>query len=748
MSNAGNTHFFSVLLTDQLLQSALVSNNGQGIQIKELSGVRQYSNRKDLLEQLDKSFQELGPESEEVAEAVFAFDRNWLEAGELKDEYKPIMQEVTEELSLEALGQMSIAEGLAEARLIGNEHDSCLLLLLHERELEVIFIKHGQLLDFSSVGRSGDIVADMQEMFARLSKHLQQAGAYFPNKILLTSLELTQKELQGLHDDLQAVDWTSNPGFVQAPSIVVLENDYAIKSVSLAAGKVLAKETLVASRLPAAAATPTLESAPVSVATTTSPPSPVVSPPPVSPPPVSPPPQASSFGIDFDRAALAPAPPVAARAADLAIAPELANTKPLALSATATPERELESLAPKSAKVGKKTWKMLLRSPKRMIIAGVVAGVLGLSLLFALFALFMSRVTVQVQPAGEVLTKSTLLTLDPSVASSDLDRSVLKAALESKTIDGQDVTQTTGIALVGDKATGKVAVFNKTDKELELKAGTLLKGDKMDFLLDETVKIDAAVEKSGGSGVDFGKAEVKVTAKDIGVEGNLNKDTRLRVAELGEDKASANTLENFSGGSSREVRVVAEADQQTLLKNLSATLLAEAAKEFAAESKSGVYLLPTGDSKVVSSKFSAEVGAETDSLTLELALETKALKYLASELRELAQALLVKDLRDGYAFVDEDPEIMSDVVKAATASATAQLQVQLSAKTIAQLDEQALVTTLAGRSQAEAQSLLGQDKKISAHRLLYRPDFLRHLLSSLPSDPARINLEVGKIDNP
>lgn len=738
MSNQEYPYFFSVLLTDRVVQAALVSNNGQGIQIKEFSTLRPYSDRKDLLKQLDESFQQLGPESEEVAEAVFALDHRWLVNGELKDEYKPIMQEVTEELSLEALGQMSIAEGLAEARLIGNEHDSCLLLLLHERELEVIFIKHGQLLECSSVGRSGDMVADMQEMLARLSKHLQQAGAYFPSKILLASLELTQKELQGLHDELQAVDWTNHPGFVQAPSIVVLENDYAIKSVSLAAGKVLAKETLAASTPPAASSASTLNhtsgpaSAPVPpVAVAATAPAPAASAPVLitaSPAPAT---QASSFGID------------------LAIAPELTAVKPV--STATVPVTDVAVAAPTappshSPKIGKKSWRRLLASPRKMIAVGVAAGVLGLTLVFAFFAFFLSQVIVQVQPASEVLTKSTLLTLDPSVASSDLTKSILKAALESKTISGQDVGQTTGIALVGDKAAGKVTLFNKTDQELELKAGTLLKGEKMDFLTDEAVKIDAAVEKSGGSGVDFGKAEVKVTAKDIGIEGNLNKDTRLRVAELGEDKASANTLENFSGGSSREVRVVAEADQQTLLKNLSATLLAEAAKEFAVESKSGVYLLPTGDSKVVSSKFSAKVGDETDNFTLELELETKALKYLASELRALAQDLLRQELREGYTFVDEDPEIMSDVVKTASASATAQLQVQLSAKTSAQIDEAALLTAIVGRSQAEASSVLQQHKLLKAHRLLYQPDFLRHLLPALPNDPARIKLELAKLE--
>jgi len=48
-------YFFTVLLTDKYLQSSLVSNNGQGIQIKEFSEIKTYFDRKDLLDQLDKS---------------------------------------------------------------------------------------------------------------------------------------------------------------------------------------------------------------------------------------------------------------------------------------------------------------------------------------------------------------------------------------------------------------------------------------------------------------------------------------------------------------------------------------------------------------------------------------------------------------------------------------------------------------------------------------------------------------------
>ncbi|HPS40813.1 MAG TPA: hypothetical protein PLQ50_02285, partial [Candidatus Woesebacteria bacterium] len=246
MPDQEKRYFFTILLTDKYLQSSLVSNNGQGIQIQEFSEIKTYFDRQDLLTQLDKSLQQLGPDSQDIVETIFVFDYAWLENGELSDLKKPIVKEISEELSLDALGQISIPEALAEARLIGDENDSCLLLVFKEDSFDLIFLKHGQFLDLITVGRSGNVVDDFTEVLARAAKHLDQEGKYFPNKVLLTSIALKPKAMESLHEQLVKVDWTSNPGFAQAPTIVILEADYMIKSASLSAGKIFTKEAFLA----------------------------------------------------------------------------------------------------------------------------------------------------------------------------------------------------------------------------------------------------------------------------------------------------------------------------------------------------------------------------------------------------------------------------------------------------------------------------------------------------------------------
>ncbi len=723
-------YFFTVLLTDKYLQSALVSNNGQGIQIKEFSEIKAYFDRKDLLEQLDKSLQQLGPESQDVAETVFAFDQDWLEDGELSDSKKPIVKEISEELSLEALGQFSIPEALAEARLIGDENDSCLLLIFKEDSFNLVFLKHGEFLDLINVGRSENIVDDFTEALARAAKKLGQEGKYFPNKILMTSLALKQKELENLHEKLVKVDWTSNPGFTQAPNIVVLEPDYMIKSASLSAGKILTKEAFLTT-LPKKQASAAKEELIMDI------PAPVASVPPRPSIPTAatmaadeyaiekPESAATSFGISFKQS-------------------QLDQNKPKQdhlFSAKTGFDQDFSSVSNQSKQKARSLLARFCLLHRKIILLGMGTGLLGLLSIFAVFALFFSKVKVVLTPKQLLLQQNTVVTLDPNIKDSDFNKNLLKVALENKEISGQDVLATTGIGLVGDKAKGKVTIYNKTLENVKLKAGTILSHDDLKFLLDSEVEVPSAEEKE--SGLNYGKIEAAVTANDIGSEANVNKDTKFRVADYFDDKFSATAADNFSGGSSREVRVVAAADQERLLQTLSVKLTEEAKKELTQTSQDGVYLVPTGKNKILKSDFSAQVGQETESVTLNLTLAVEAAKYFSADLKEMAAALLAKDLPAGYVFSGE-PSLLSDQAQVASNSSIVKLNTELSSKAIALLDAASVRQELLGQNWLEAENKLENKEEIETVDFIFTPPFCAQLFKKLPTDEARIVVEISR----
>jgi hypothetical protein len=743
MPDQAKHYFLTVLLTDKYVQSSLVSNNGQGVQIKEFSDIKTYFDRQDLLDQLDKSLQQLGSESQDVVETVFALDHTWLEDGDLSDLKRPIVKEISEELSLDAIGQISIPEALAEARLIGDESDSCLLIIFKEDSLDLIFLKHGQFLDLITVGRSGSVVDDFAEILARAAKKLGDEGKYFPGKVLMTSIALKQKEMESLHGQLIKEDWTKNPGFAQAPTIVVLEPDYMIKSISLSAGKVISKENLLAkmpkreieSRQPILVnqkpetvakqeikpELPQVQSSQVTQAqsaeyaverSATNLHENVGDVPEKS--------SASSFGINFDQNYFS----------------KKDNFK--------NPSSMREEIAvdnkpnKKRSPIGR-----FYFSHKKMILIGFAAGLLGLLTIATIFSFFLSKVKIVLTPEQTLLQKSVVVTLDPSIENSDFSKALLKASLQNKEISGQDVTSTTGIGLVGDKAKGKITIYNKTTTETELKQGTIVSSNDIDFLIDADIKVPASVLKQDGSGVDFGKAETNVTAKDIGSDANFNKETKFRVADYFDDKFSATAADNFSGGSSREVRVVAEVDQNRLLDSLSKKLAEEVAKEFNQESKDGLYLVPTGKTKVVESTFSAKLGDETESLTLNLTLEAEAVKYLSADLKKMSSDILQKDLPAGYSFVEE-PSLMSDKAQAASNSSKIKLSADLSVKATANLNLEELKKQVLGKSWLEAEDYLENNSEIKQAQVIFNPPFLINILRNLPDDQSRIILELSK----
>lgn len=718
-------YFITIILTDKYLQSSLVSNNGQGVQIAEFSPIKSYFDQRDLLEQLDISLQELGPESEDVSETVFAFDDSWLKNGDLEDSKKVILKEVTESLSLEAIGQFSTSEALAEARIIADENDSCLLLFFKDESFDLIFLKHGRLLNLISIGRSNDVVADLQEALARINKSLDDDNRYFPNKLLLTSISLNQKELNKVSNSLHKFDWTSNPGFLQEPSIAVLEEDYMIKSISLSAGKILNKEGLKL-KVENKTEVPT-------TVTNVTPKEELPTEPELIVPDAKDNPleamekkeeQASSFGIAVDE--------------DL-----IKNKFPGSKKKKKDKMTELaiDQDQPKKNKK-RSTFQRFFLQHKKIILIGAGAGLLSLIILFSVFSLFLSKVRVKITPDQKILQKTTQVTLNPDIAESDFEKSILKASIESKSISGQDVMQTTGISLVGEKAKGKVNIFNKTDEEEEFDAGTQLSYEGIVFTIDEDVKVASASETSSGSGTEYGKAEVAVTASDIGADANLAEETKLRVSDYYDDAFSAVVLETFSGGSSREIRVVAQADRTSLLNTLTTKLIEEAQKELDQDSKDGVYYLATGNSTVANSNFSGEVGTETESLSLDLNLNVESIKYLSTDMKQLAAEVLKQDLPENYQFVDEEPELMTAPAESASASANIKLDAELMTKAVAQLDLDALENEILGKELSEASSVLTAKETIKDAQIVFNPPFIAGVLKKLPNNANRIKFEI------
>jgi hypothetical protein len=718
--------FISIVLSDQELQSALVSRQQE---IKEYSSIKTYFDRQDLLVQLDQSLQDLGLLADDVADCVFIFDQSWLKDGELLDSKKVIVQELSEGLSLSALGQMSVIEGLHKSRIMNDPRDSSLTIYLRERDFDLVLIKHGQLLVNLKIGRSANLTDDLQEGLARISQELGEQGKYFPNKLFLTSLNLSQKSLKKEQAQLQAFDWTKVSGFLQEPQFVILETDFLIKSLSLAASHMLSNDFRskldqdpIQTQNVEKNIEPEKDSLNEEQLKTEEQ-------------------KISSFGIDLASDRIKPGK-------------ENKESRPSSFESRELKEFNSDqannpiATDPILVKKPEKSKKMtpltrFLKKNRKSLIIGVTSGLLALVFFLLIFSLFLSNVTIKIWADEKMLQKNIDIILDPQLAESDFSKNLLKVSLVKKEISGQDTLSTTGISLVGDKAKGKINLFNKTSAEKTFAAGTSLEYEDILFELEEEVTVPAAEEKEGGSGMDYGSAEASVVAKDIGADANIDQNSKLKVGDFSEDTYSATALDNFSGGSSREVRVVSKEDLDTLLIQLRKSLNEIAIDEFANESKDGVYLIPSNINRITSFEYDHEEGDEVETLSLEMSLEAEAVKYLSSDLKQLAQAVLLLDLPENYNFVDEEPSLLSDQpVPDEEDNSRLILSTELSAKSRANINEESLLNLIVGKTIEEAKNDLEGKETITKAEIVYQPAFLANFVKKLPKNASRFNFII------
>lgn len=744
--------FLSILLIDGHLRSSLAQIVDGQIKVINKSELRVFKTDEEGILQADKSLQELGPDSETVNQVVFGFEPGWIGKTGLIEIKKPFLKELTESLSLEPAGFVLITEAFVQYLVAQEPMLSAVCLYFQAQELHLFLIKQGKLFKKVSVGRSGEIVADLAEGLARLGKLAQKENQYFPAKMLLISSGLDEKNLKDQQQKIIGHNWTDDYPFLQAPTVEILTQDVLIAAVTKQGGKAIAQAkgiTLVGvaekSKKPQSQVFSKSENDD----------------------------ENNDFGftevtspsqLDDDGAEEDPYPQKTYSNSSFETAqPETeSNVVQLHDSKDATSfgipigahklpvieKRMIETAVPdaleqKSKSTKKKTFGFF-NSHKKMMIIGVIMGILTLVGLSYGSLFFISTAQVDIKLKTVTIAKDVNITLDPNADSSDPSKLILSASVVEKELSDSDTYETSGVKLVGEKASGKVTIFNKTNSEKTFESGTVLSSGDFNFTLDEEIKVaSATVEiKSGSEVKNYGQVEAKITASEIGAESNLSKDTELIVANFDKSSYSATTIEDLSGGSSREIRVVSEKDRTSLLADLTKKLDEQAKKEFEEESGGGRYLVPTGDIKQSNIDFDAEVGDEVETLSLDLTTISQAVSYSSDDLKPLAKEVLNDELPEGYALLDENPGILSSPGDDATQSGKVMLDANLSAKAQPVVSVDDWKNDLLGKSIKQAKSDLEGKEEIEKVTIKIWPAFSEFIVKSLPKKLEKIIITV------
>ena len=674
-----------VVITDASTQALLLRMQGSHTTVASHSKRYHYLDLNSLVVKTDEALQELGPDSEKINTVVFALETTWVQDGSVVPDKQKMLDSLVKDLSLKPVGFIEQSEALTHALVAQQQSGGVIALLFSQTTIRATLITQGKALAEQNIGKSGDTVADVTEALARLH---QQAGV-LPTKLLCLSALLTDEEIEVIQQELLTAEWQGSEFFLQQPSIEFLQEEVLLLLLAQQAG------------VAAHGATESTQTEPE--------PKEVVRGDNFEPA------TAKSFGIPI---------PV-----ERAVEPDFGFVEE-AHVVTEVPSTKLHHNSP--------------HKPHKFIGIGVGLGGVVLLVLAFLGVYFWSTAVISLTPVTKTISKEVELNLDASIAASDPETNTIAAIAHEAEFSATKTTDSSGIALVGEKAKGNITIFNKTLQEKTFTAGTTLTAQELTFTLDESLTVPAATvtTKEGGEVKDYGKKSVAVSAAAIGAESNLAKGTELIVASFASETYSATIDEGLSGGASREVRVVSTTDLELLVSEAKKDILDQAKEAFAKESGSGTYVLPPQQVEILTSTADEKEGTEASSVTATVTAVVKTLKYKTEDLLPLVETVLKSEIPEGFVLKDREPEVLSAPSEQKDLSKKITLSVNISAQVVAELDTDELRSKILGEQVGAAKNILTANSKVQATTVQLQPAILTTIWGRVPKQENRVTLQI------
>lgn len=380
---------------------------------------------------------------------------------------------------------------------------------------------------------------------------------------------------------------------------------------------------------------------------------------------------------------------------------------------------------------------------RRIVFLPIALILLLVLFLFSYTFLVRAEVRIFVSPKTVVLEK--VITIDPDIKNNgDEDR--IKGEKISIVKEGEREISTTGKKEVGEQAKGEVTIYNKSSDSRTLSKGTVIaSSNDLKFTLDESVTVASA---SGGvdafSTTSPSTAKVKITASSIGEESNLPSQTTFTVGTLSEGIVAAKNDSTFSGGSKREVQVVARADQDSLLEELFSQFREEAKGELL-DKDTDIRVIDIVSEKTVERRFDKKIDEEADKLKLSLKVEFEALGFRDEIIKGLFEKSLKEEVGDeGFILSDEGIEFsISKQEKARDASIRA--TVSGKGNFVPTFDKEKLKEEISFKSKTHAESYIHSLQNVTDAEIIIFPP-LPLISTTIPFRWENISISISQED--
>ncbi|OGY25475.1 MAG: hypothetical protein A2Z11_03540 [Candidatus Woykebacteria bacterium RBG_16_43_9] len=370
-----------------------------------------------------------------------------------------------------------------------------------------------------------------------------------------------------------------------------------------------------------------------------------------------------------------------------------------------------------------------------------LAGFIGL-VIIAVILTFWLVPTATVTLTAEQKFKESELALIASAEAEEVD--VDKGILPLKTLDTtiEDVLETkaTGTKTVGTNAKGRVKIVNRDTKNKTFFAGTTIKtisNPILTFTLDETATISAS---PAGCIADCKETAVNVTAKEIGEKGNLAAGTKFQVGSVTDTtKVVAESLTNFTGGSSKKITVVSANDQKKAKEEL-LEKMEKKAKEELEKSNPGI-VIPEGglEPQILNEAYSKKTGEEALDFRLSLEVKFTAKIFSEEDLINLMIGSISETLPSGFEIDKEASVVESEILEKGDTDLKILGKIKASLVPIINTDE--VVKNISGKDFGSTDKYLKSMNSITSFEIKLSPSVFR-IFGTMPFARSRIKVEL------
>lgn len=697
---------------------------------------------------LSKTLQEIDPEPDEV---VFSFPESWVEGTAIAPDKKPLLKILTKKLDLKPIGFVVTVEALIHyLKTKQGGPFTGILIGVTDQEVVVTLVKNGSISESHTVGRSSDLGSDVEEGVARFSS-LDSLPA---NMILYNGHTQLDSEKQ----ELISYNWQDKLPFLHIPKIDTFNPNETIQAVVEAGGAEVIKSLQVS----AAKIEPEVETASeLETDETDDGPEPETE---------SIPDLSDEFGFTGEPASVDNFTPV--------IPPQ---TPPPGHRQTTTPppshpdleelenlkdleeQKDFEDLGPetKPSRFPFANFHISLKNPFKITLSSfnfskkgvfilalaslIIALVTASAVLAAYWYLPTAEVTIFLNP--KTLDTNIEFSIDPNLDQPDLSTLTIPGRIAEAKAQTQVSTAATGEKIVGDSATGTVTLYNRSDASVSLPRGTKLIGpDSLTYTIDQEVNLASASTKPGSNKYEEIKTpsteEVAVSAVSIGAKYNLGQGTELRVADYGSSILIASAATDIDGGTSREITAVAASDIEKLRTEARQQLEEEIISQYSQEDNFIGAIFLNKDQFDFTESFSADVGDEATSVSLEAQSSTQVMTYTQDHVNHLIEKQLLDSAPEGYQFLPTQSSL--EIIRSSTLTDnTVKVTATAQAKMTPILDDHEVINNLRGRFPSVTEDYFQQLPGFDRVEIDIQPKWLPDMLKTFPRLEKNITIHTS-----